>query len=57
MYHFKHCQKFSVYLFPQRGALFTSACTNLKESSDMLHKAGKLAAESWDEADTAQCPG
>lgn len=51
------CQKFSLVLFPQRGALFTSTCINLKESSDFMHKDGKLVTKFWDEANAAQCPG
>lgn len=47
------CQKFSLVLFPQQGALLTSTCINLKESSDFLHKDGKLVTKFWDEANAA----
>lgn len=56
MYRSELCQKFSSVLFLQRGALLTSACTNSKESSDVLQQAGKLATKSRDEANIVQCP-
>lgn len=57
MYRSELCQKFSLVLFLQQGALFTSAYTNFKESPDFLHQAGKLTTKSRDEANIVQCPG